>query len=374
MQRFMCRTLQSMLVGMICIVQTWSAGAKGVEHVIARHVNEVVSEAFPGESSATEMVKNQFRRLRFLSSDNEWKSSEFEDLGRRVLSGDVLQKVQDLVSEMANVASRNDYLHRALEETVQFDQNGQIVEEMKAVMDPLLPDIATYAYVLEEVNHEVVSNPEFLESVYSHFESFSSQMKQAEFCHKVKHYSVKFAVDGFREALRKGEVAADFASMTLPINIAEATILDWWYDRFGNVKAGKALMKHCLDGTASKRTGQLPAQFNESGSGLLLTPPFPTDWAKLYATWNMGFIANLKVYPFHVVKLMIPSVNDFYAQPGQYMFNRTLALYVHGYYVLFRDHDEPTFRKMKLQNDTVAEAFGRANAQSAKEYKAKFKK
>lgn len=347
------------------------AVSSSIEQAIVRHVNEVVAKALPSDGLVLDAVQRQLKRFRFITDEGVWTQPEFEGLGQHMVANATLENLQTLVGEMGDVATKNDYLKQALFEVGHLYQSGALPLGPLSKMDTVLPDVVSYAYVLEHMNREIVNNPCFLEAMCSHLESLNARPDQAGFMQKVKYYSVKVAVDEARRALRKGKVNADFASYVLPVNIAEATALEWWYQHSGNAQAGKTLMRHCLDANASYRTGQKPAQFNVAGSALLLTPPLPKDWAKLYAVWNMGFVANLRAYPFHMAKLMIPSVNNFYAEPGQYIFNRAMGLYVHVHYLLLSLKDDQEFREMDFHNEVVASAFSRANGRSAAAYESK---
>ncbi len=364
---------QIVFVAVLALSASWGR-MPVIEQTIAQHVNEVVSEVFVSEDQVRKSVESQLKTLRFLTSDNKWARPEFERLEESLLSEVSLEKIQSLVVSMAHVAEENDYLHAAIERVSLSSIDGSLVEELSKSFDPLVPDLATYAYVAEEINKAATSDPKFLKTMYDHLQQYEHNVSKVSALQAVKHYSVKAAIKKSLDSFEAGRVDPGFSSFLLPMNIAEATFLDWWYDHKGNASAGWELMKHGPSKYSELETGALPAQFKKDGSAVLVTPPYPENWAKLYASWNAGFVSNLQAYPYHLVKLMIPSVNNFYQEPGQYMYNRTCALYLHMYYLMFRSVDDKSFLKMNLESDVVAMAFSEANRVNAKTYAAQFKK
>ena len=76
-------------------------------------------------------------------------------------------------------------------------------------------------------------------------------------------------------------------------------------------------------------TGARPTRLSADGKIIEISLDFPTEWADLYETWNMAFVTNYNSWPFFLVKLLVPSVSGYHAQPSTFLFMRALALYVH---------------------------------------------
>ena len=141
------------------------------------------------------------------------------------------------------------------------------------------------------------------------FEPYSSDVSSAPFWHQLKHYSVKASIDKFRKVHTDGAVPADLLSILLPLNIAEASLLERAYGKKGNASAGYTLMTNATGPQRyDPKTGAGPAKFRDDKKAIEIHMPFAENWANLYGSWNEGFIANLRAYLYHIPKLQIPTV------------------------------------------------------------------
>lgn len=243
---------------------------------------------------------------------------------------------------------------------------------MQAKLDKFLPDLVTYAMVLDNMTKAMSSDPAVLSTVYAEFEKQQDVKSEMSIPHMVKYYSVRAAIKESLKAQSAKQVPGDFSSFLLPINIAEAAFLDWIKGHKDNASAGWTLLTHGPGNVSNPATGAAPASFGADGYSIALHMPYCEDWDNLYATWNIGFVANLAAMPYHIAKLVIPSVNSYHAEPSLYMYNRVCALYVHAHYLAARMKDDSAFVETDWSSPQIAKAIGKANKDSAAEYESKF--
>ncbi len=89
------------------------------------------------------------------------------------------------------------------------------------------------------------------------------------------------------------------------------------------------------------------------------------EWANLYSAWNAGFMLQFAQSPYQVVKLLIPSVNAFHHEPGLYIHNRAVALYLHMNYIMYRRARDSSFSGNGICMKRILGEIGTVNKESA---------
>lgn len=342
------------------------------ERKIANYFSEIVSKAFLKPETAQRLMSSHYEHLKLRSASGAWANSMLQSIGDKLLPANVSQSdFQVLLDDMAMAAEQNPYLHNVL---IKLNNDGLDIanSELKKQIDEIAPDLLTYAMVLENLTKAMVENPRLLASINVEFDTHRQEQAAMSFVHKVKYYSVRAAIQKSLEVHEKGKVPGAFSSFLLPLNIAEASILDLFYGKSGNSRAGWSLIKHGPSDRVDAVTGDAPACFNKEKNAIALNMPFSEDWANLYATWNLGFVASLYSFPYHAAKLLIPAVNAFHDEPGLYMYNRACALYVHAHYLAVRQFNDPKFAVIDFSDAGIAKVFSKVNRKNAECYEAKF--
>ena len=317
-------------------------------------------------------MSSHYEYLKLRSSDGQWVNSALQNISESLLPANLTPTdFQILVDDMATAAEQNPYLHNVLTSL----DNGEldiVNSNLKRHIDKIAPDLLTYAMVLENITKAMVANPKVLASINVEFDTHTYEQAAMSWVHKVKYYSVREAIKKSLSVHDQGQVPGDFSSFLLPLNIAEASVLDLFYGKSGNSKAGWSLIKHGPGDCVDAVTGAAPACFNKDKTAIALNMPFSEDWANLYATWNLGFVASLYSFPYHAAKLLIPAVNAFHDEPGLYMYNRVCALYVHAHYLAMRQFKDPWFAEIDCSATDVAKVFSNVNGKNAEFYESKF--
>jgi len=139
---------------------------------------------------------------------------------------------------------------------------------------------------------------------------------------------------------------------------------------FDNGYAGTVLAKYKPGSRRyNDKTGEGPSCFSDDGNAILLKMALPRKWADLYAVWNLAFVTSYS-HPYIMVKLLIPSVNDYKEEPAEYIYNRGMALYTHIHFELFRrvDFANAGTSEVSWPDEHLRKFFGAANKDYAKQY------
>lgn len=363
----------------LCLISTsvfGGASLSGIaqlpERKIASYFSEIAAKTFVNSEIAQKMMSSHYERLRLRSPEGEWISPVLYNISEKLLPVDLNhQHFHKLLDDMAIAAEQNPYLHNVLAK-LEEEELAESIEVLKTKVDGFIPDLLTYAMVLENMTKAMAEDPSLLAFVHAEFQGHQKELSKMSVPHAVKYYSVKAAIKNALKAHEMKKVPGDFSSGLLPMNIAEAAILDLFYGKFGNSKAAWSLIKHGPGDCVDSSTGAAPACFNQAETAIALNMPFSEDWANLYATWNLGFVASLYAFPYHAVKLLIPQVNAYHGEPGLYMYNRVCALYVHAHYLAMRQCDDPKFAETNFEAPTIAKVFSEVNRANAAEYEGKF--
>lgn len=342
------------------------------ERTMAAYFHEAISNAFSTSTMAKDLMKWHYEKLALISPSGVWVHPKLQDVSEMLLPNEVTQnQLHQLVDDIADAAEQNPYLHKALV-GLDDDQFSQRILDLKAKLDESVPDLVTYAMVLDNMTKAMSADPDVLNTVYSEFEKQQYVKSYMSFPHKVKYYSVRAAIKGSIKAHQTQQVPGDFSSFLLPLNIAEASFLDWFKGNKANASAGWTLLTHGPSNLTNCATGAAPASFGSDGQSIALHMPFCEDWDNLYAAWNVGFVTGLAGMPYHIAKLVIPSVNGFHSEPSVYIYHRACALYVHVHYMASRLKEDKLFAEADWSVPLMAQAIGQANKESAAEYEAKF--
>ncbi|WP_096084642.1 hypothetical protein [Agaribacterium haliotis] len=312
------------------------------------------------------IMLTHYKTMRLVDENYQWVAPELEDIAAELLpASTTANDAIALVNKMEAVVKRNPYMMAFFHEAAY--KNFETLEaKVESEGAQILPAVVAYAMVQENLTKAMYNDPNLIEVLKNIWvptrQKLGIEANLSTF-HRLKLMSVEKPMTDYIEFHSTGEVPADYGKLDLPLNIFEATAEDLAADRRDNAKSGAIL--------AFNLPGVLPSRFAEDGKGIKMTMPAPKAWADLYTIWNMAFVSHFEYFPFVMVKLMIPQVNNYANEPELYMYNRSLALYSHLHFSFFSQFDQLVAGQpgMKWYDEDLTELFGQVSKLSAYDYK-----
>ncbi|MCL1125051.1 hypothetical protein [Shewanella surugensis] len=317
------------------------------------------------DSDLYKIMLSHYQTLRLIDNDLNWASPELSELSQQLLPSDInSQSAIDLLDEMKTHILDNPYLVDFFN-MAEHTHFTQLKEKSAHNARQIIPSVIGYALVQQRLTH----------AMYQHWSLINILMKiwvplrqqygiesQLSTFESMKLASIEKPMNDYIQFHHSGSVPQDYARLDLPMNIFEAVAEDLSAHRFDNAKAGTVLAFHL--------PGVKPARFSQDEKGILLTMPHSKSWADLYSLWNMAFVSHLGHFPFLMVKLLIPQVNNVKSNPELYLYNRTLALYTHLHFAFFGQFDRLLTKQadMDWYDETLTQLLGQCALKSAKEY------
>jgi len=140
-----------------------------------------------------------------------------------------------------------------------------------------------------------------------------------------------------------------------------------------NARTGKILNDFpCGAKRYDPRTGEGPTIWTRNGKALQYRMALPREWADLYGSWNLAFVSRYREFPYLFAKLLIPQVQEYTDEPGAYIYNRALALYIHLHflYLTRADNAAQDVESIDWADKDLTHLWGQVNLASAKAYAA----
>lgn len=316
------------------------------------------------DESLQGLMVQHFQTMRLMDEAGVWTAPELAYISEDLLPSDVsIADANALIDQMAFHATENPYMVDFFEAVE--NESFPFLADKLATEQHILPAVVAYAMLQENLTKALYNDWTLMQvlkdlwvvareeaGIYDNMDAFA----------KAKLTTVELPISKYIEFHSTGEVPANFSEALLPINILEATLVDTRNGFLDNAFTGAVLMVN--------NPGELPARFSDDGKAILITAPKPKEWADLYAVWNMAFVSHFEYFPFVMVKLMIPQVNNINAEPEAYMYNRALALYSHLHFSYMGQADQlkAGIEPMQWHDRSFTEAFGKVNKESAKHY------
>ncbi|RZI45338.1 hypothetical protein [Candidatus Finniella inopinata] len=353
----------------------WSADLKAIqeeaspESYVAWTIKQNLDSL--NDQAAYNLVKDHFIQLKLLNFDGKWAAPQLEAIGDELLPrGISTADFNNMVDLMATNAEKNPYLHQFMLEANKADLT-EFYDKVKRDGPKVFPELIAYAMTLNALTKSMRDDVTVLKATMQVWGKASASINifnTGGFMYWVKYQSVKSPLKKAIQAIETGKVDPDYCRNYLPLNILEATLIDWLMGNNGNAKAGWVLANSRPGGPENKVIGSGPASLSPDGQAVLLHMPFPKEWADLYSVWNLGFVSHLEDFPYWMVKLLIPQVSGYQSVPEEYMHNRVLALYSQLQFELFRRSEGDTVIA-DWKHENLTKCFNDSNAKSAKQYK-----
>jgi hypothetical protein len=365
--RFLVMALAFSFVGM--------ASAQSEELSVAQNIAEYLKDTVSGFTSEemNDMMIGHYKQVRLINEEGEWALPELEAISDFLLPGDITEEQTfDFIDRMASAADRNEYLVDFLNRA----QNETFVDYMMKVEeegDVVFPDVIAYAHALERLNIAMREDWRILRACRDFWKVEREIVGISEHGNLFEHTklaSVEWPMNKFIEAHETNYVKYSFGKGILPINVLEAVAADALEGMGDNAATGGYLAKY-IPGKriTDERTGEGPSTFSEDGKAILLNMALAGKWADLYTTWNLTFVSTYS-HPYIMVKLLIPSVNDYKDVPAEYIYNRAMALYTHIHWEAIRLVDFINAGKDEVlwPDEHLSKFWGKVNLENAKKY------
>lgn len=344
--------------------------AENLAATIKTHLQSLTPE------SIKSLMQGHYRQLRLMDGNGNWKSPELERIGQALLPENLgLGELENLVDQIAVNADENPYLHDLLEmaEAKGFDSLLAKIEEQG---DEVFSSVVTYACAQNQLTSAMHGDWHVIaacETVWKAARKEEKMVKEMNLFEKLKFLGVQAPINSFLKHHEKADAAKpgkkhdvpkNFLRFLLPLNIVMANKVDEKNGFEDNVKAGETLAKHKPGGSKN------PAGWSEDGEAIDVRMDEAQAWADLYEVWNLAFVSDYKHFPFVMVKLMIPEVSDYQADPEEFIYDRALALYTHLHYSMFGriDGSLATEERVQWGSDELTAFMGEVAAQSATDY------
>ena len=340
---------------------------------IATHFKSSISaREAENPGSIRHMMMGHFRKFRLLENDR-WRSPVLERIGADLLPEVNLERTYTFIDEVSACARQNPYLLDALEKMRGLDL-GTFNEKVRQDGPEIFPDVVAYAMVLDNLTKAIQRDVNILQvadDIWDQTKERISIRKTLGNLAFVKYWGLHH-MGFYKKPIRSNMIDPNFCRFFLPLNIFEASAVDFIRGNFKNAYAGLVLARHRPGGAPNPLTGSGPASVETDELGrrnIHLRCPFSRQWADFYTTWNLGFVSTLSSFPYIMAKLLIPSVNSYEQSPESYISRRSIALYLQLNFTLFHRLDNSLTPAMTMwPYKLITKAFGKANLENAKRY------
>lgn len=327
-------------------------------------------------------IQEQLQIVKLMNQQGEWIDKELEKVGRSLLPApeETAQKSMEFIDGMAKALKQNQYFLAAINnlDDLQLESIRKKMEGDKGIkmMQYMLP----YAMALNGLTAAFAKDIHLFDKIdrmWTKAMKPYKTRKYLEFFGMVKYYTLG-NLSRAKKPIKTKTIAKDANRHYLNINIMEAVIADMYLGNNNNAEAGSTLIRHPVGGKHNARTGAGPSTVEPLANlydVIKLRPDLPKEWADLYTVWNFTFCSNTDNFPFLVLKLLIPSVNDYAAHPEAYIYHRSIALYLYFKMAILRGITEKAPKFLEGWHfPEITHAFGEANLQSARDYEERIRK
>ncbi len=315
------------------------------------------------------------RTLRLRDPDGRWVANELEARASFLLPGDVDgTELGAFARRVADGVQQNPYLVHAIDAMAAAALPAR-TDMFHSEVDNVLADVATWALALDRLTAAMHEDWRVLAACRDAWKAARAReplRRHASAFERAKVASLDVAF-GYTLAFHQGRpIPPRYARWMLPLNIVEAILDDVRKGHADNARSALPLVA-AAPGTRrhDAATGAGPTGWSDDQRAILYRMPLPRQWADLYGTWNLAFVAGFPDMAYLIPKLIIPQVAQYQSTPEAYIYKRSLALYAAAHFVLFRRLDRASdvvTSDVRWVEAELLRRWGAANLESARSY------
>ena len=351
--------------------ETQDSGISSVQ-LIANYIKDVVSDMSSDE--IMDRLELQYIKIHFLDHSGNWLTPEIEEISHKLLPETVtIDDVNSFIDEIAANLEQNPYLMVFLDDAVNGSYT-KLYEKLQTEGPEILKDVVTWAMALENINRALLEDAHFLKFAADYWTAERKKagvtIQDTGLAAYIKMKSVEIPLNKAIDDLTTGDLDPKIWQGWLPFNIWEAVMVDTFSGRGDNAAAGWDLIRNSPAAPTNENLGTGPATITEDGNRLEIRMALPLEWADLYQVWNMAFIAHIDIFPYWIVKLMIPSVTEYQDIPEEYIYRRAVALYTTEQYLFLggKLYPESGSQTIDWADMGLVKAWGKVNKRVGQEY------
>ena len=343
---------------------------------VARSIAEHIKESIVGvrRDRITELVRQHLMQFRLIDGAGIWQARELAALGDWLLGEDLdTHDALELVDQVARCAEANPYLVELLNRA-KGEPSERLRHKVQMEGAAVLPSVVTYGLLLERLTQAMRNDWKVIEAcreIWLRARDAEDMKSHWTVFEHAKVVSIDVTIDrvlGFHES---GSVDPGFTRLLLPVNIIEAMFEDIRLGNRDNAASAWPLVKDRPGSWAHETgSGEVAASWSEDRKAILLSFALPRRWADLYTTWNLAFVSHYGDFPYLMTKLLIPQVNGYQDSPGEYIYNRLLALYCQLHYTGFGRIDLARQGRNAIDwhDEALTKLWSSVNRESAEKY------
>jgi hypothetical protein len=346
----------------------------------AREIAVFLKELISGMTAQqwNSMMTEHYKTLRLIDEHGSWVVPRVAEIADTLLPDNLdRQQMFQFIDQIAQAADDNAYLRDFLT-AARYESFAQYMAKVDEEGKTVLPDVIAYAQVLERLNRAMRQDWQILEACKEYWKGERKKANVAAHMDLFEHAklaTVEWPMSKFIDNHKAQKIPPGFMGANLPMNIIEAVLLDWVEGMWSNGLAGIVLAQYKPGKRKhNPKTAEGPSCFSDDGKAIWLNMALPHKWADLYTTWNLAFVTGYN-QPYIMVKLLIPSVNNYKEAPAEYIYNRGMALYNHIHFEAFRrvDFINSGEQDVSWPDTRLRKFWGKKNARYAKQYKREVK-
>jgi len=327
------------------------------------------------ESIRAKSITNYFKKYLTQTSNSDIQTliySHYQKISNNdIIIHDLLLKLShdksindlsNMLDKISDNLEKNSYMTRVLDNFSNKDIQEVYNKVISTPKEQIL-NLLTLALCIEDMNIALGKDIYLFEKIYNVWDKKSKDplniYQKNNLFFLIKYYSIKKPIDKFFIYAKNKKINKNFGKILLPMNIIEAVLEDLRKGNINNSFAGFILATCSLIQKVS---------LSFDCQKFLVFFNYGKEWSDLYIVWNLAFVSNFGA--FWYIKLLIPSVSNYYNNPEEFLFNRVIALYISlNIALLFDSPKDQELIYLDWTNNNIKNIFGKINILNAIEFK-----
>lgn len=342
---------------------------------IEKEIFNLIGNPQYDENKVLELMSYHYKILNLLKVNGDWANQNLNNFSIDLLPKNISKEYIHLfLMDITGCIEQNIYLSDFLKNITEEDFY-EIKKTFEKFDTDMVNNIIAYLLVLNNLTKIIYFHPEILKDCATIFDARRKELnslKHSSWRYRIKFLSVNLPIKKIiLKSHRTGIVNKTSGKFILILNIFEAVIFDLFSWNTENAKTGLVLIFGCIGfNYYNFKIKEAVLSWSNTKKVISFKMLFPKEWVDLYQTWNMAFVSQFEDFPYFMVKLLIPQVACYKERPDEYLYNRTISLY------LFLNHEEFNRASKSERNNkeinwgsiSFAKIWGTSNFKNAKKY------